>query len=62
MSIVTENHASAILTHEEMLRFFDFLDEIADEGEKGLPLKSPDPYQKIMIYLMRRHLEARLAT
>lgn len=62
MSIVTENHASAILTHEEMLRFLDFLDEIADEAEKGLPLKSPDPYQKIMIYLMRRHLEARLTT
>ena len=62
MGIVTENHASAILTQEEMLRFFDFLDEIADEAEKGLPLKSPDPYQKIMIYLMRRHLEARLTT
>lgn len=62
MALSTENHSSAILTREEMLRFLDFLDEIANEAECGLPLKTPDPYQKIMIYLMRRHLEARLTT
>lgn len=62
MGTSTEDHSSAILTREEMLTFLDFLDEIADEAERGLPLKSPDPYQKIMIYLMRRHLEARLTT
>jgi multiple sugar transport system substrate-binding protein len=62
VALLTENHSSAILTREEMLRFLDFLDEIANEAECGLPLKTPDPYQKIMIYLMRRHLEARLTT
>ena len=54
--------ASSYLTREEMLTFLDFLDEIDDEAEKCLPLKTPDPHQKIQIYLMRRHLEARLTT
>jgi multiple sugar transport system substrate-binding protein len=62
MAVSFEHHSSAVLTREEMLRFLDFLDEIANEAECGLPLKTPDPYQKIMIYLMRRHLEARMTT
>lgn len=56
------SHAASYLTREEMLVFLDFLDAIDDEAEKGLPFKSPDPHQKIITYLMRRHLEARLTT
>jgi len=62
MSALLEKHSSAIFTREEMLAFLDFLDEITDEAERDLPLKSSDPYQKIIAYLMRRHLEARLTT
>ena len=62
MGAVIEKHPSTIFTRKEMLAFLDFFDEIADEAERDLPLKSPDPYQRIITYLMRRHLQALLTT
>ena len=62
MGALVEKHPSSIFTRQEMLAFLDFLDEIADEAERDLPLKSPDPYQRIISYLMRRHLQALLTT
>jgi len=62
MGAVVENHPSAFFTRQEMLAFLDFCDEIADEAERDFPLKSPDPYQRIITFLMRRHLQALLTT
>jgi len=62
MKAAVKKASSSTLSREEMLDVLDVIDEIADEAERGLPLKSPDPYQKIINYLMRRHLEARLTT
>jgi len=62
MGAVVEKHPSTIFTRKEMLAFLDFFDEIADEAERDLPLKSPDPYQRMITYLMRRHLQALLTT
>jgi len=50
------------LTREEMLRFIDFMEEIETEAEHVLPRRGIDPCYRIMLFLMRQHLDARLVT
>ncbi len=53
---------SAVMTTEEMLRFLNFVDQIDMESDLGLPLSNPNACYRMSIFLLRRHLEAKLVT
>ena len=51
-----------LLSKEEMLRFLDFLEEFGSEGEQTLDLMADPASFKMMMFLVRQHLEAKLVT
>ena len=50
------------MTRDEMLRFLDFMEEIEAEADEILPLRAGDPFYRIMLQLIRAHLEQRMVT
>lgn len=50
------------LSKEEMLRFLDFLDELSSETEQAVELMEDPACFRMMGFLVRQHLEAKLVT
>lgn len=46
----------------EMLQIVSFLDDFADELEGSIELFAPNPYFRMALHLIRRHLEAKTVT
>jgi multiple sugar transport system substrate-binding protein len=57
-----ESDVSDVITSEEMLRFLSFVDQLDMEVEASLPLSSPNPYFRMSVFLLRRHLEGKSVT
>lgn len=50
------------LSKEEMLRFLDFLDELGSEAEQSMELLADPACFRMMGFLVRQHLDAKLVT
>ncbi|WP_287339003.1 extracellular solute-binding protein [Mesorhizobium sp.] len=57
-----ETPTSPPLSKEEMLRFLDFLDEFGSEAERSMELMAEPACFRMMSFLVRQHLDAKLVT
>ncbi len=57
-----ELRRGAAMAKDEMLRLLDFLEELENEADHGLPLRDADPYFHLTLFMIRQHLTARPIT